>query len=301
MKKVLVVAGPTASGKSDFAVEVAKLTNGFIISGDSIQVYKGFDIGSGKVTEEEKQGVRHELIDILNYDEPYSVATFQKNARDLIDQATSLPVICGGTGLYLKACLYDYSFEEESEESLTNPELDSYTNEELYDMLQQMDPLQAEKIHVNNRRRLLRAITLIQRSGQPMSQKNAMQTHEPIYDVWIAGCTMDRAVLYDRINRRVEGMFANGLEKEVETFLQSGVSFRDQPMKGIGYQEWEPYFKKECTLQEVKENIQKHSRQFAKRQYTWFNHQMNVHWFNSMDQEDRQRMKDEIIAWMNQE
>ncbi len=298
MKKVLVIAGPTASGKSNFAVEIAKEVNGIILSGDSIQVYRGFDIGSGKVKEEEKQGVRHELLDILDYNEAYDVAAFQKNAREIIDHTEALPIICGGTGLYLKACLYDYTFGEEEEEEKSDPTLDAYSNEELYGMMQEMDPVQAEKIHMNNRRRLLRAITLMRRSGKKMSEIHAAQTHEPIYDVFVAGCTMDRAVLYERINQRVENMFAAGLEQEVEGLLQKGVTFADQPMKGIGYQEWKPYFAGECTIETVKSEIQKHSRQFAKRQYTWFNHQMDVHWFNSLDEADRARMKQEIRDWM---
>ena len=154
MKKVLVIAGPTASGKSDFAVEVAKKVGGIIISGDSIQVYKGLDIGSGKVTEKEMQGVPHYLIDILDPKEPYSVAQFQKEARAVIDKSDALPIVCGGTGLYVKACIYDYVFSEEGEQSV-DPALEQYSNEELYDRLQKADPQQALKIHPNNRRRVL--------------------------------------------------------------------------------------------------------------------------------------------------
>lgn len=298
MKKVLVIAGPTASGKSDFAVEVAKKVGGIIISGDSIQVYKGLDIGSGKVTEEEMQGVPHYLIDILDPKEPYSVAQFQKEARAVIDKSDALPIVCGGTGLYVKACIYDYVFSEEGEQSV-DPALEQYSNEELYDRLQKADPQQALKIHPNNRRRVLRALTVIQQNQRPMSEMNEEQEHTPVYDAFIACTTMDREVLYSLINQRVENMFAQGLEKEIRGLLQKGITFKDGCMKGIGYKEWEPYFKQECTVEEVKLTIQKHSRQFAKKQFTWFRHQMDVHWFDPQNAEDRNRMIGEIEEWVN--
>ena len=159
MKKVIVVAGPTAVGKSDFAIEIAKRYGLEIISGDSIQVYRGLDIGSGKVTKQETQGIKHHLIDILSPKDSYSVSMFQSMARELMDSSEKPMIICGGTGLYLKACLYDYTFENEVEEAY-DPSLDAYTNEQLYEMLKETDPLQAEKIHPNNRRRVMRSLTI---------------------------------------------------------------------------------------------------------------------------------------------
>ncbi len=295
MKKVLVIAGPTASGKSSFAVSAAKRFGGEIISGDSIQVYRGMDIGSGKVTEEEMQGIPHHLIDILDPKQPYSVSDFQKAARGKIGQI-GFPIICGGTGLYLKACLYDYDFEQELEET-DDSDLEEMDSEALYAILRETDPQSAAKIHPNNRRRVIRALQIVRRTGQRKSDLEAMQKHEPVYDFFIAGCTMERSVLYDRINARVEAMFAAGLEQEVRGLLKQGVTFDDPAMKGIGYREFEPYFRGEASLAEVKAEIQKHSRNYAKRQYTWLNHQMPVHWFSVNDPAGREAVLEEIRQW----
>lgn len=297
MKKVLVIAGPTAVGKSDLAVRIAKKYDLQIISGDSIQVYKGLDIGSGKVTKEEMQGVKHHLIDILNVKDSYSVSLFQKMAREIIDQSGKPLIICGGTGLYLKACLYDYSFEEEKEEAY-DPSLDIYTNEQLYEMLKDTDPAQAEKIHMNNRRRLLRSLTIQRNTGKTQSEIEQSQKHEMIYDALIIGCMMEREQLYQRINERVEKMFENGLEEEVETLIKQGVTFRDTCMQGIGYKEWKEYFEGNASAQEVKEEIQLHSRRFAKRQYTWLRHQMPVDWYTINDEEEMERMMEKVDTFL---
>lgn len=297
MKKVLVIAGPTAAGKTGFSITMAEKLNAEVISGDSIQVYRGLDIGSGKVTKEEMGDIPHHLIDILSPKDSYSSADFQRMARKIIDESETPMIICGGTGLYLKACLYDYSFNKEEEGPSTDPALEQYTNEELYAMLEKIDPVQIQKIHVNNRKRLMRSLTIAQRSGKPQSEIEKEQSHEMIYDAFIAGCTMDREKLYARINRRVEMMFEHGLKKEIETLLNQGVTFSDASMQGIGYKEWESYFLGNMTEEEVKEEIQKHSRQFAKRQYTWFRHQMPVHWFDISEKEDTERMINEIMAW----
>ena len=299
MKKVLVIAGPTASGKSSFAVAAAQRFGGVIISGDSIQVYRGMNIGSGKVTPEETCGIPHHLIDILNPGEPYSVSDFQKAARNAIEQI-KFPIICGGTGLYLKACLYDYDFEEEVHEA-DDSDLEEMDNETLHALLATTDPESAEKIHPNNRRRVIRALQIQRRTGHVKSAIEASQKHEPVYDFFVAGCTMERSVLYERINVRVESMFEAGLEAEVRGLLAEGVTFADPAMKGIGYREFEPYFNGDCTIEEVKAEIQKHSRNYAKRQYTWLNHQMPVHWFAVSDPTEREKMLGEIRQWKESE
>lgn len=299
MKKVLVIAGPTASGKTSFSIQMAEKYNLEIISGDSIQVYKGLDIGSGKVTEKEKHGIKHYLIDILSPKDSYSVSDFQKMARDLIDHSEKPMIIAGGTGLYLKACLYDYTFDEESEDlPSVDPSFEKMDEESLYQLLVKVDPKQAEKIHPNNRRRILRSLTIWKRTGKPQSEIVGEQSHKPVYDAFIAGCTMEREKLYQRINNRVEQMFQDGLEEEVRHLLEQGVSFSDTCMQGIGYKEWKPYFEGNSTVEEVKQEIQKHSRQFAKRQYTWLNHQMDVHWFDSTDEKDILRIESEIDTWI---
>ena len=295
MKKVLVIAGPTASGKSGFAVAAAERFKGEIISGDSIQVYRGMDIGSGKVTPQEMKDIPHHLIDILDPKEPYSVSDFQKAAREKIE-AIPFPIICGGTGLYLKACLYDYVFEQE-EPSDREEQYDGLDNEALYALLVKADPESAEKIHPNNRRRVIRALQIKERTGRAKSEIEAIQQHAPVYDFFIAGCTMERSALYEKINARVEMMFEAGLEREVKNLLAKGVSFDDPAMKGIGYREFEPYFKGECGLAEVKAEIQKHSRNYAKRQYTWLNHQMPVNWFQADDPSAAEAMLEKIGRW----
>lgn len=301
MKKVLVIAGPTAVGKSDFAVKLAHRYDKEIISGDSIQVYKGLDIGSGKVTEEEKDGIVHHLIDILEPDASYSAADFQSMARDIIDHNDRGMIICGGTGLYLKSCLYDYSFEGENEEPSTDPSLDALSNEELFERLKETDPAQAEKIHVNNRRRLLRSLTIQMRTGKPQSELEKEQSHEMIYDARIIGCTMERSMLYERINRRVAMMVEKGLEAEIRGLLDRGMTFSHQSMQGIGYKEWKPYFEGTASKEEVVAEIQKHSRQFAKRQYTWLNHQMPVNWCDMSDPDDVKRIIAETDEWYTKE
>jgi tRNA dimethylallyltransferase len=285
MKKVIVIAGPTAVGKTSFSIELAKRYGLEIISGDSIQVYKGLDIGSGKVTKEEMNGVKHHLIDILSPKDAYNVSIFQKMARELIDTSEKTMIICGGTGLYLKACLYDYSFENEKEEAY-DPELEKYTNEELYAMLEKSDPIQATKIHPNNRRRVMRSLTIQKNTGKTQSEIEKEQKHELLYDAIIIGCTMDREKLYERINMRVEKMFEDGLENEIKTLLDEGVTFTDTCMEGIGYKEWKDYFQGNMTEDKVKHLIQKNSRNFAKRQYTWFKHQMPVRWYDVTNKDD---------------
>lgn len=285
MKKVIIIAGPTAVGKTSFSIEIAKKYGLEIISGDSIQVYRGLDIGSGKVTKEEMCGVPHHLIDILSPKESYNVSMFQTMARKLIDQRDKPMIICGGTGLYLKACLYDYSFNKEEAEAY-DPKLEAYTNEQLYAMLEESDPEQAIKIHPNNRRRVIRSLTIQKNTGKTQSEIEKEQKHELLYDPFIIGCTMDRELLYQRINQRVRKMFEDGLEDEIKTLLNQGVLFTDTCMEGIGYKEWKDYFRGNMTIEEVKQLIQKNSRNFAKRQYTWFKHQMPVRWYDVTNPEE---------------
>lgn len=298
MKKVLVIVGPTGVGKTAFSIELAKQFQTEIISGDSIQIYRGLDIGSGKVTKEEMEGIPHHLIDEKDPNESYTVVDFQQEARSWMEQI-DFPMIVGGTGLYLKACLYDYIFEKESSSPI-EPELETYSNEELYKMLVESDPIQAQKIHPNNHHRLLRSLTIQKRSGVTQSELIEKQSHQPIYDAFVVGCTMPREQLYQRIDARVEKMFQEGLVEEVKQLLEKGYTFSDPGLRGIGYQEFQPYFLGECSLEKVKEEIQKHSRQYAKRQYTWFHHQMDVHWMDVLDHQAKKAMIQEIQEWKDQ-
>lgn len=300
MNKVLVIVGPTAVGKSDLGVYLAKKFNGEIISGDSIQVYKGLDIGSGKVTEEEMDNIPHYNIDVLEPNEKMSVALFQKTARFLINEITTrgkLPIIVGGTGLYIKACLYDYEFLSENDE-LDYSEFDNYTNEMLYEYLTEHDPKILESIHVNNRKRLLRAAALV-KSGSSKSENIENQKHELIYDALIVGCTCERDILHQRINQRVDKMIEKGLESEIKGLLEREITFDDLSMQGIGYKEWKDYFiSKTKNLEETINSIKTHSRQFAKRQYTWFNNQMDVKYFDILDDDYLDGVSRYVEDWL---
>ena len=216
-QKILAIVGPTGIGKTSLSVWLAKQFNGEIISCDSMQVYKKMDIGTAKVTKEEMEGIHHELIDVQDYDEAYNVKVFQEKCRKAIDDVVKrqkFPILCGGTGLYLKAALYDYEFQEEKEDEAFKSYLDSKSNEELVKMLEEQDRKALEKIHPNNRKRLIRALQICH-SGTPKSEQEDKQQHIPLYDVYFLGLDVDRNILHDRINKRVDIMFENGLVKEV--------------------------------------------------------------------------------------
>ena len=296
MKEVLVIVGPTAVGKTDLSLHLAKQFNGEIISGDSIQIYKGFDIGSGKI--KDMQGIKHYAIDCLDVHDNYSVFDFQKLSRKYIDeisQRNHLPMIVGGTGLYIKASLYDYEFSLDKQ---GKGDYSAFSNQELYDKLMEIDSVSAQKIHINNRIRLERALD-IAANGEVKSAKEAKQQHHLLYDALIIGCTMDRTILYERINQRVLMMAKEGLKEEVTNLLANGATFDDQPMKGIGYRQWQDYFVNKKSEEEVIGEIQKCSRNFAKRQYTWFNNQLNVHWVNMLDDKAINDMYILIKEWLD--
>lgn len=284
MQKVLVIVGPTSVGKTSFGVKCAKIFNGEILSGDSIQIYKGLDIGSAKIKENEKEGIKHYLIDIKEPTANYSVKEFQEKGREIIDVITNnkkLPIVVGGTGLYIKALLYDYHFfiEEEKDDDYNN-----LTNEEIYEILKKEDPFSLINIHINNRKRLVRALNVLRKHGKGISKIKDEQEHKPIYDIKLIGLTKDREKLKEDINIRVDQMIKDGLANEVKGLLDKGVSFSNQSMQAIGYKEFKDYFENNKTLEEVIEEIKKNTRHFAKRQYTWFNNQMNIEWYINKDE-----------------
>ena len=284
MEKVIVVIGPTSVGKTKMGVALAKKLNGEVISGDSMQVYRQMDIGTAKVTIEEMEGVTHHCIDILDPKDQYSVHDFQQTVRKQIIKITNrgrVPIIVGGTGLYIKAALYDYTFSEmENNHDEINKKYKDYTNEQLYAHLKQIDEESAKILHFNNRRRVLRAIEIYEQTGQKKSEMINEQEHICLYDAYFVGLTLPRELLYERINLRVDLMMKNGLQGEMESLIKQGLTRENQSMKAIGYKEWFDYFEGKCDLNEVSENIKKHSRQYAKRQYTWFKNQFDVHWYD---------------------
>lgn len=258
------------------------------------------DIGTAKVTKEEMDGIFHYLIDIQEYDQPYNVMIFQDVCRKSIQKIQNKNkqvILCGGTGLYLKAALYDYTFEEETQDEDYLKELNQKSNEELYELLKEIDEKSLEKIHKNNRKRILRAL-MMAHSGMSKSQREQQQKHIPLYDIYYIGLDVDRNILHQRINDRVDKMFEQGLVEEVTSLFKEEKTWEYTSFQGIGYKEFKDYFLDQITLEETKERIKTHSRQYAKRQYTWFKNQMPVHWY-SIDQKE-QILKD-VKQWLKGE
>ena len=274
MSKIIVITGPTAVGKTKLSIELAKKYNGEIINADAVQVYKGLDIGSAKVTEEEKENIPHHLFDIKDVNEEYTIYHYQKDCREKIKEILdrgNIPILVGGTGLYIKAALYDYKLTEEKE---TNT-YDNLTDEELYNKLLELD--RDIVIDKNNRRRLIRAINYYKENNKSI---NNNVTNKLLYDCIFIGLTTDRKVLYDKINTRVDIMMKEGLLNEVKDFYEKGI--RTKPLlNAIGYKEIYSYLDGNISLEEAIDKIKQNSRHYAKRQYTFFNHQLPVVWFET--------------------
>lgn len=300
MDKIIVLVGPTGSGKTSLSIELAKKFNGEIISGDAYQCYYEMSIGSAKIKEEEKQGIPHYLVDYLSYKEEYNVKVFQEKGREYIADIIArgkTPIICGGTGLYIKALLYDYLFEDEQVDEDYLNFLNQKDNDELYKMLIEIDEKATATIHKNNRKRVIRAL-MMAHAGTSKSERLEKQDHKMLYDAYIIGLTMDRELLYERINQRVLTMMDEGLKEEIDSLVQSEDDFYLQSMRGIGYKEWLGYYKKEATIEETIALIQKNSRNFAKRQYTWFKNQMDVKWYDISKEEERSKIIVDVNDFM---
>ena len=274
---VLCIVGPTAVGKTKMSIELAKRLNGEIISGDSMQIYRTMDIGTAKISVKEREGIVHHLIDEKEPEESYSVADFQRTVRAKIAEIKSrgkLPIIVGGTGLYIKSVLYDYEFVQDADSKDSDPSKYAHlTNDELHAMLKKVDEEGAKAIHPNNRKRVIRALEIYTTSGMKKSEMIEQQ------DACVIGLTDDRQVLYERINKRVDQMYEEGLVEEVRSLFDRGIPETTQSIRAIGYKELYDYFKGNLSLDESKELIKRNSRRYAKRQYTWFNNQMEVVWF----------------------
>lgn len=269
---IYVIVGPTGVGKTKLSIELAKKLNAEIINADSMQVYRGLDIGTAKVKEDEKEGIPHHLFDIVDVDTLYTVYDYQRDARKKIQEITSRGknvIIVGGTGLYIRACLYDYRFQEEGEQET----FDELSNEELLSRLS----IYTDQIlvHPNNRKRLVRLLNRYQNGETDMEKKS-----EAIYDFYMIGLTTNRETLYEKINHRVDLMVEEGLFQEVETLYQKNIHSKAIET-GIGYKELYRYFDGKITKEEAIEEVKKNSRHYAKRQYTFFNHQFPVHWFET--------------------
>lgn len=285
-KKIDVVAivGPTASGKTALSIKIAKQFNGEIINGDSMQVYKGLDIGTAKITAEEMDGIVHHLLDIKEPTESFSVAEYQQLVRTKIAEIQSrgkLPIIVGGTGLYVQAVLYDFQFTDEEVDEQARKhyynELERIGPEAMHERLTQLDPETAKTIHPNNTRRVIRALEMLELSGISKSNEAQNRGDLPLYHHLIIGMDMERQLLYERINQRVDIMMENGLLDEVRMLWEKQIH-DVQAVKAIGYKELYSYFDGELSLVEAVEQIKQNSRRYAKRQLTYFRNKMDVQW-----------------------
>ena len=304
MRQIIVVAGPTAVGKTKYAIEIAKAFDGEVVSCDSMQLYKYMDIGSAKPTAEEQAQVKHWLVDEIDPKDSFSVARYQEMAKACIEDIFSrgkTPVIGGGTGLYLNSLLYEMDFsnapqDDELRQTLEN-EAELFGPEYLHNKLKEADPVAAERIHPNNIKKVIRALEGAI-SGNTITDFKNCQEKCKDYDTILIGLTRNRAELYDRINLRVDIMVEQGLFEEVEGLLQMGLEEADISMKGIGYKEIIGYFDGLYTKEEAIDLIKKNSRHLAKRQLTWFRRYDDMTWFDINNYENDEAAIEDIIKWV---
>lgn len=297
---LLVIIGPTAVGKTALSLKIAQEFRGEILSGDSMQVYRYMDIGTAKASEEERAVVPHHLIDLYEPDYPFSVQEFQKIARKTIEevyQRSHLPMLVGGTGLYVESVTHNYLMPEVEENPSLRQKLRELAeregNEELHNRLQKIDPVSASKLHPNDQKRLIRALEVYHQTGQPMSQLKR-KGESPYRSLWI-GLTMPRDLLYERINLRVDLMIQQGLVEEVKMLRQMGYNATATSMQAIGYKEIHRYLDGEWSLEYAIEQIKKGSRNYAKRQLSWFRRSDEIYWYDVTQKGFKEEIK-ELVA-----
>lgn len=288
MKRPLIlIAGPTASGKTKASVLLAKAINGEIISADSMQIYKGMDIGTAKVRPYEMEGIPHYMIDEWDADFPCSVATFKEKVKGYLEEIYAkgkTPILVGGTGFYINAILFDTQFEETEADTTYRAMLESFVKENgpvaLHKQLEAIDPKSAMSIHPNNVKRVIRAMEYYKETGCLISEHNEKEKekragNESPYDYTFFALSMERSILYERINLRIDQMIDEGLVEEVKGFFDAGLSEELPSMKAIGYKEFFPYFRGQQSLEDCVEKLKQNTRNYAKRQLTWFRNQAN--------------------------
>lgn len=290
--EVIAIVGPTASGKTALSIKLAKKYNGEIINGDSMQVYRGLDIGTAKITEEEMEGVPHHLLSFKEPTESFSVADYQRLVRTKIAEIRArekLPIIVGGSGLYVQAVLYDFQFTEEQVDEVARKayyeELEKLGPEAMHAKLEKLDPQTAESIHPNNTRRVIRALEMIELSGVSKASEEHNRGEIPLYNHVVLGLgqNMSREELYDRINHRVDVMMDNGLLEEVKGLWQQNIR-GVQSIQAIGYKELYDYLDGKCSLDEALESLKQNSRRYAKRQLTYFRNKMDIYFISNGEQ-----------------
>ncbi|MBQ7097648.1 MAG: tRNA (adenosine(37)-N6)-dimethylallyltransferase MiaA [Clostridia bacterium] len=305
MEKIIAVVGPTASGKTALAIEIAKEFNGEVVSCDSMQIYKHMDIGTAKPTIEEQQQVKHHMIDIVEPYENYSVAEFTKRARECIDDVVArgkVPIVAGGTGLYFDSIVENIVFPDIPNDPKFREEMiemaDLCGNQVVHDLLAQKDPQAAAKIHPNNLRRVIRALEICHVTGRTFTAVNADSKREPIYDTLIFGLDIDREFLYDRINNRVDQMLAEGLLEEVQGLRDMGIDRDTTAMQAIGYKEFLEFLDGRATYYEAVDKIKMESRRYAKRQLTWFRRNSGINWVEPKDREELGKIFEKCFTFL---
>lgn len=284
---VYVIGGPTASGKSKLAVELAKKVNGEIISADSMQIYKEMNIGTAKVNKEEMQGVQHYLVDFVSPDERYSVSNFKKDAEKAIEEMLEkgkTPIVVGGTGLYIDSLIYGIEFQNEEVDLEYREKLNKIADEKglesLYKKAQEIDPEAMKKISINDRKRIIRVLEIYHKTGKTKTEQELQsRKNEVKYEYKVFAITMDREKLYERIEKRVDSMIEQGLIEEVKQILEKYHTF-PTAMQGLGYKEVVEYLEGFCTKEEMIEKIKKETRHYAKRQLTWFRKNKEIIWLD---------------------
>lgn len=301
---LLILTGPTAVGKTNLSIRLAKAVNGEIISADSMQVYRRMDIGTAKIKPEEMCGVPHHLIDICEPTQDYNVVRFATEAKRLIKEITErghIPILVGGTGFYIQAVLYDIDFTETEEDTSYREELETFAAEHgaeaLHASLAKVDPASAVAIHANNIKRVIRALEFYMQTGTRISEHNeAQHGKESAYNSAYFVLTQNRAVLYERIEKRIDLMLSEGLLEEVKGLLEEGCKPESVSMQGLGYKELVSYLNGECTLEEAVSILKRDTRHFAKRQLTWFRREREVCWFDKDAYENEDAILEAMLA-----
>lgn len=310
MKKLIILTGPTAAGKTKLSIALAHAINGEIISADSMQVYKHMDIGSAKIRPEEMQGIKHYLVDILEPSEDFNIVLFQKYAKQAMKEIYAkgkTPILVGGTGFYIQSVLYDIDFQESGGDTALRAELEEIAKQKgaahLHNMLKECDERAAEEIHENNIKRVIRAIEFFRQTGQKISEHNETERQkQSAYDARYFVLTDERQKLYADIDRRVDIMVENGLVDEVKKLLDMGCSRDSTAMQGLGYKEILSYLEGETTLDEAVYIIKRDTRHFAKRQLTWFRRERDVIWIEKNKfAYDEEKMLNYMLGAINNE
>lgn len=286
--KILIICGPTASGKSKLAVKCAEILNSEIISADALDVYRGLNVGTAKPTLEEMRGVKHHLLDVVGADKTFSVGDYKELARPIVDgliEQGKIPVICGGTGFYINSILYDFSYGNSAANMVAREKYMRLAEEQgkqaVFDILSTVDPETAEKLHPNDLKRVVRALEIYE-SGTKKS--DIIDEQIPVYDYKAYCIDFDREELYARIDKRVDKMLENGLIEEVQSLIKSGITIKNQSMQGIGYKEIYSYLNGDCMLSEAVAAIKLNTKHYAKRQITFFKRLPNLVWLKPDDE-----------------